>query len=235
MNIEQKINELKRQKRIHNLPEIITDTEMKKLESNMPIQKILGFINFDDLVININRDVLIPRYETQEVVNEALKYISENSKVLDLCAGSGYIGLTIKQKTNADVTLSDISQEAIEQIKENAEINNLHVTVIQSNMFDNINSCFDVIVSNPPYIPTSVKLDKSVVDYEPHIALFGGVDGNNFYEIIFSNFKKYLKVNGMLILEMSEDNANFLMNQGCIVKTDINGKKRIAVFKNTQP
>ena len=176
------IEELKRQKRIHGLDESVSDHEVKRLSLGEPIQKIIGFIHFDDVKIFVNRKVLIPRYETEEVVHEALKYIKGTSRVLDLCTGSGYIGLTIKKKAQAEVVMSDIDEEAIIQSNENADYNNLDVEIIKSDLFENIEGKFDVIVSNPPYIPTGNELSKSVTEHEPHHALFAGEDGNELYE-----------------------------------------------------
>uniref|UniRef100_A0A2C9LKQ2 peptide chain release factor N(5)-glutamine methyltransferase n=1 Tax=Biomphalaria glabrata TaxID=6526 RepID=A0A2C9LKQ2_BIOGL len=158
------------------LGEEVTSEEEKLLLGGMPVQKIIGFINFDDLKINVSKDVLIPRYETQEVVHEALKHIKQNSRVLDLCCGSGYIGLTVKHKRNCEVVLSDIDDEAISQTMENALLNDLDVKVIKSDLFENIKGSFDVIVSNPPYIPNNTRLSESVTLFEPSRALFGGKD-----------------------------------------------------------
>ena len=224
-------NELLRQKRIHGLEEVITEKEISLLEQNTPIQKIIGFINFEDLQINVNHEVLIPRYETEEVVHFALKYISQKSKVLDLCCGSGYIGLTIKHKTNAEVTLSDISDEAILQTKENAEMNNLDVEIIKSDLFENISSKYDLIISNPPYIPLSNKLSDSVIKHEPHLALFAGEDGNDLYKRIINKAKQFLNPEGLLIFEISPDNLDYIKSMGFEILKDINGKERIAFIK----
>ena len=222
---------LLREKRRHGLPEIINKKEEELLKINVPIQKIMGFINFDDVRINVNRNVLIPRYETEEVMKESLKYITKDSKILDLCTGSGYIGLSIKKKTNAHVIMSDISDESIIQSKENANLNNLKVDIIKSNMFENINEKFDLIISNPPYIPQKTLLKNNVLKYEPHNALFGGIDGNDFYKIIVKNMNKFLKPNGIVILEISQDNTNFLIKNKFKIKKDINNKERIAIYK----
>ncbi len=221
--------ELLRQKRIHGLPEVVTPEEEQLLLSKAPVQKIIGFINFDNLTIKVNRHVLIPRYETEEVVNEATRHIARGNHILDLCCGSGYIGLTIKQKMECHVTLSDVSSEAIQQTRENALLNNLDVKVIESDMFENINSKFDVIISNPPYIPNSTKLSDSVLKHEPHNALFGGVDGNDFYRQIVKQAHEYLHHGGFLILEVSPDNVPYIKEEGFHVFKDINGKDRIAV------
>ena len=224
---------LLKEKRRYGLQEVISSEEFKKLEEGLPIQKIMGFISFNKIVINVNRDVLIPRYETEEVVNESLKYIEKDSRVLDLCTGSGFIGLTIKDEKDCQIVMSDISDEAILQSKENAKLNNLDVEIIKSNMFESISGKFDLIISNPPYISTSTKLDPSVTSFEPSNALFAGKDGNDFYRIIFNNADKYLCDNGILILEISEDNVEYIKSHGCEILNDINEKPRIAIFRKS--
>lgn len=225
-------NELLRLKRIYNLPDEITEHEQKLLDQGMPVQKIIGFVNFDDLPIYLTFNVLIPRYETQEVVNKALEFVGGSKKVLDLCAGSGYIGLTIKHKRpHANVTLSDLSNDAISQCRENADLNNLDVTIIKSDLFANIKEKFDVIVCNPPYIPEGTPLDQSVLNFEPHDALFAGKDGNKFYKQILSDVDQYLNPNGVVVFEISPDNSSFLRENGFEIFLDINNKERIAVKK----
>lgn len=219
------------EKKRYNLKQKITIKEKLLLKKGYPIQKIMGFINFDDVYIDLKYNVFIPRYETEEVMKESLKYINKNSKVLDLCCGSGYIGLSIKKKTDASVTLSDISIDAIKQTKKNMKINNLKVKVIHSDLFEKINDKFDVIISNPPYIPQVKKLDKKVLNFEPHNALFGGQDGNDFYKMIIKKSSKYLNKNGFLILEISEDNLKFIKSKDFQIKNDINNKPRIAIKK----
>lgn len=222
--------ELLREKRRLGLKETISQREKEELQTDKPIQKIIGFIDFDDLKIFVNHDVLIPRYETQEVVIKALELIKKNDKVLDLCTGSGYIGLTIKQKVEtASVVLADIDRESIKQCHENSQFNKLDVTIIQSDLFKNINGKFNVIISNPPYIPNKNKLDKSVINFEPSTALFGGKDGNDFYKRIINEAPEFLLKNGYLIFEISEDNSQFLEQENFRIFKDINDKKRIAI------
>ena len=222
-------NALLREKRRYGLPEEITEYEQELLEQGVPVQKIIGYIIFDDIKVNVKHDVLIPRYETEEVMRKALEYINENSRVLDLCTGSGYIGLSIKEKAGASVVMSDISKSAIAQSYENAEENDLDVEIIQSDMFENISGKFDVIVSNPPYIPEDVLLSSGVIEHEPHNALFGGKDGNDFYKIIVEQGPKFLNDSGVIVLEISEDNTEFLRQNGFEIFNDINEKERIAV------
>ncbi len=222
---------LLREKRKLGLKEEVSDREKAMLLDGVPIQKIIGFINFDDLDIKVNKHVLIPRYETVEVLEKALEFINKDSSVLDLCTGSGYIGLSIKHKTNAQVTVSDISDEAIAQASINAVDNNLDVNIIKSNMFENIKGKFDVIISNPPYIPAGTRLAPSVINHEPLNALFAGEDGNDFYKIICEGGPDFLNEGGVIVLEISEDNKEYIESQGFTILKDINGKNRIAFKK----
>ncbi len=221
--------ELKHYKKIHGLDQKVSLKEERLLKTNMPLQKIVGFINYDNLIINVQEKVLIPRYETEEVIHKALQFLTPLSKVLDLGCGSGYIGLTIKQKINCDVTLSDIDDNAIKQTTLNAQLNNLHVKIIKSNLFEQIDQKYDLIISNLPYIPNNTILDASVLNFEPHHALFGGIDGNDFFRAIIKNINLYLKKSGVLILEMSSDNYSFLISHGFLIENDINDKPRIAI------
>ncbi len=202
--------------------------EIKQVLSGKPMHKVLGHINMTDLKIFVKENVLIPRYETEELVLLAAKHISKNMKVLDLCTGSGYIGLAIKKITGAKVVASDISKSALNQAKENKKLNNLDIKIIESDLFKNIKGRFDVIISNPPYIPTVNQISNSVLNYEPHDALFGGKDGNDFYRKICNEYSKYLNPGGKIFFEISIDNKNYLEQKGFTIVNDINGKPRIA-------
>ncbi|CAM9094887.1 peptide chain release factor N(5)-glutamine methyltransferase [Mycoplasma todarodis] len=202
--------------------------ELEKINQGVPLHKVLGHIEMTDVKIDLSKDVLIPRYETEELILLAKKYIKEDSRVLDLCSGSGYIGLAVKKMTNANIVASDISKEAIEQININKEINNLEIEVVESDLFENINGKFDVIISNPPYIPEETTLSNSVLDYEPHLALFGGADGNDLYKRIVNEYKTFLNPRGVILFEISEDNVAFLKSKDFEIIKDINGKSRMA-------
>lgn len=233
MNYQRSIAQLKHYKKIHNLSQDISQTEMEMLHENVPIQKIVGFINFDNLVINVKHRVLIPRYETQEVLNYALSLFKNHPnrsqlKVLDLGCGSGYIGLSIKQQLNCQVTLSDIDMNAIQQTVENAHLNNLDVKIVHSDMFENITGKYNLVISNPPYIPEKTQLDVSVLKHEPSIALFGGENGNFYYQKILENVHNFLEPQGFLVLEISEENVAFLKSHHFSFLQDINQKYRIA-------
>lgn len=186
--------------------------DIEKLIKHVPLQYITNHQEFMKLDFYVDENVLIPRADTENLVIEVINYCNRNVKssykILDLCSGSGAIGISIaKYIENAEVLGADISYKAIEIAKKNArqnKVDNIHF--IYSNMFSNIQDTFDIIVSNPPYIKSSVikKLQEEVQN-EPHIALDGGDDGLDFYRIIVDNGYKYLNEDGILFLEIGYD------------------------------
>ena len=185
---------------------------IKEVAAGKPVQYITNKQEFMGLSFFVDENVLIPQPDTEILVEEAIKYanqIKENVEILDMCTGSGCIGVALaKHVKNAKVTLVDISTKALEVAKKNAKENEVKekVNFIQSDMFENIKSKFDVIVSNPPYIKTKVinELDLQVQN-EPHLALDGGENGLKFYEILINEAPKYLKENGKIFLEIGYD------------------------------
>ncbi|UUD36808.1 protoporphyrinogen oxidase [Mycoplasmopsis californica] len=231
------------EKRRYNLKESVSDEELKKLKTGMPVQKIMGYVEFFETIININHEVLIPRYETEELVN--LFYLNERAyiynngaNILDLCAGSGCIGLSLKNNFQAsvNVTLSDVDKEAIAQINENAAALKLDVEVLSSDLFTDIKGKFDYIISNPPYISANEVLDSSVLDFEPHHALFAKDDGYYFYEQIFKHYKSFLKPGGKVYLEISPHIYKLIKKKNPNLNIeffkDINEKWRFAIISN---
>lgn len=175
------------------------------------VQYITNNQEFMRLNFYVDENVLIPQPDTEILVEEVIKSIDikENIEILDMCTGSGCIGISLaKNIENTKVTLVDISKEAIEIAKKNAIQNGVEnkVTFIQSDMFENVKGKFDIIVSNPPYIKTDIiqTLDKQVQN-EPHIALDGGEDGLDFYKILINEAHKYLKKDGKIFLEIGYD------------------------------
>ena len=182
----------------------------KERSTGKPLQQVFGYTDFYGMKINVNSDVLCPRPETEYLVEEVSRLIKQDNlqAVLDLCTGSGAIALVVKRDNpNVAVTASDISEKALMVAKQNAEQNNLHVDFVVSNLFDNINGEFDLIVSNPPYIKTDVigMLDPEVRFFEPTFALDGGMDGLDFYRKIVENAKNHLKIGGILAFEIGFD------------------------------
>jgi len=208
--------------------------------NNKPVQYIVGTTEFYGLELFVNENVLIPRFETEELVENTLKIINEkfnsNVKILDLCCGSGAIGLAIKNKLpNAVVTMSDISKKALEVASKNKENLNLNIEIIESDLFENINESYDVIISNPPYIATNEEIESLVKDNEPHLALYGGEKGLDYYEKILENISGYLNNKFLIALEIGQNqkediiniiNSN-LTNVEIITKKDLSDKDRM--------
>lgn len=184
--------------------------QIKRLENGEPIAYILGFVPFLDTTIYVNKHTLIPRPETEQLVDMIIKTqkqnINDNTKILDLCSGSGCIAVSISKAFNIKTYAVDIDDNTIKIIRKNAKQNNVLVKTIKSNMFENISQKFNIIVSNPPYIKQDEikSLNKSVKDFEPHLALDGGKDGLLFYNEIAQKASNYLNKNGLLFLEIGE-------------------------------
>lgn len=189
----------------HSKVEELLDMARRRQQGE-PLWQIIGNADFYGYEIDINKNVLCPRPETEELVCEAVKHISENSRVLDLCTGSGCIAIAVADKTGAQVVASDISEEALKIAKSNAVKNKVDdkIEFVHSDMFEGITGTFGVIISNPPYIPTAdiAGLDREVKDYEPALALDGGEDGLDFYRIIAEKAGEYLAPGGRIFLEV---------------------------------
>lgn len=184
----------------------------------MPLQYIVGMQEFMGLPFRVNPSVLIPRLDTEILAAEVLKILREKDlpqpEVLDLCTGSGAIGITIAAKVpGVAVTLTDASEEALQTAMSNAGLNRVNrcCSFLLGNMFDALpeDKVFDVIVCNPPYIETAVidTLDVEVKDHEPRMALDGGEDGLDFYRIIANEASMHLRSGGILALEIGSDQA----------------------------
>ena len=181
---------------------------IRLLEKSYPVQYIIGYVDFYGLKINVNEFTLIPRYETEYLIELTIKEIQQmnltNLNILDLCTGSGAIGLTLKSLLpSSNVTLSDISKEALIIANKNKTELNLNVNIIESDLFKNITGKFDVIISNPPYVMTNEPLPKDVL-YEPHLALYSGPKGIDHIEEIFKNIKSHLNNKYLIALEINE-------------------------------
>lgn len=183
-----------------------------KIKKGFPIEHIIHQKEFMKLNFFVDENVLIPRQDTEILVEEVIEIANKigANKILDLCTGSGAIGISLaKYLNNCGLTLVDISKEAMQIAKKNANINEVEskITFIHSNLFDNLESQkFDIIVSNPPYIKTeAIKHLEKQVKKEPNIALNGGQDGLDFYRKIIKEAYKYLNKGGYLCLEIGFD------------------------------
>lgn len=193
---------------------------MSLLEKDYPVQYIIGYVDFYGLKINVNEFTLIPRYETEYLIELTLKELKQmnlaNPKILDLCTGSGAIGLTLKSLLpSSEVTLSDISKDALMVANKNKNELNLDVNIIESDLFKNIQGKFDIIISNPPYVMTNEPLPKDVL-YEPHLALYSGPKGIDHIEEIFKNIKSHLNNKYLIALEINEKSEPNITN---LIKT----------------
>lgn len=188
---------------------------LKKRAEHIPLQYIVGETEFMGLKFKVNSSVLIPRQDTETLVEEALKTVKPGMSVLDLCTGSGCIIVSIMHNVpDLEGYAIDISKQALNVAKENAKLNGVSVNFERSDLLDNVTDKFDVIVSNPPYIPTGeiVKLMPEVCSFEPMEALDGKEDGLYFYRKIVSSCKEYLKEHGQILFEIGYDQGEAVRN-----------------------
>ena len=214
---------------------------VKKRLGHMPIQYILNKAYFCGLPLYVNENVLIPRFDTEVLVEEVLK-ISKKDKskrILDICTGSGAIAIALKKLGGFErVDALDISDKALEVAKRNANELDLNINFLKSDMFSSL-TCenkYDIIVSNPPYIQSDVvdTLESEVKDFEPRLALDGDADGMKFYKIIAENYEDYLVDNGVLALEIGYDEANDIRalfeGKNVVIKKDLANLDRVAII-----
>lgn len=204
---------------------------VNKRAEHIPLQHIIGYQQFLDYKILVNENVLIPRPETELLVEKVTDFIGNNEmKVLDMCTGSGCIAIAVdKMCDKASVVGADISKDALKVAVKNNALNHANVEFTKSDMFSNIEGKYDVIVSNPPYIPTKdvVELEQEVKEHDPLLALDGSDDGLKFYRIISKNAVEYLREKGMLFLEIGYDQGKTVPD---LLKN--NGFTNIKVFKD---
>lgn len=187
---------------------------IKELIKGKPLQYITNKQEFMALDFYVDENVLIPQPDTEILVEKAIEIskTTQKNKILDMCTGSGCIAISLAKKiNNAQITAVDISNSALNVANKNAINNNVEnkIKFINSNMFNNIEEKFDIIVSNPPYIETETINKLGIeVQNEPHLALDGGIDGLKFYKIIANNAFKYLNENGYLLLEIGYNQQN---------------------------
>ncbi|MBR4965992.1 MAG: peptide chain release factor N(5)-glutamine methyltransferase [Lachnospiraceae bacterium] len=202
-----------------------------------PLQYITGEQEFMGLTFMTDPSTLIPRQDTETLVEEVLLYLHDGMHILDVCTGSGCILLSLLKYSNDCVGVGcDLNSDAVTLAQRNAEALGLEVCFVQSDLFEAVEGKFDIIVSNPPYIETNVieTLDTVVKGYEPHTALDGGADGLDFYRRLVTEAKPYLRKEGMIFFEIgynqAESVSQLLAEAGYIevtVKKDLAGLDRV--------
>lgn len=199
---------------VHGEEDITQDAQkeyeiaVQKRAEHIPLQYIIGEQEFMGLRFKVNSNVLIPRQDTETLVEQVLKIVKPGMKVLDLCTGSGCVLISVlKNAPELTGVGSDISKTALLVAKENAKMHEVDADWIRSDLFDNITETFDVIMANPPYIPTGeiLSLMPEVRDFEPENALDGGADGLDFYRKIAGQVKDYLNPGGYVYMEIGYD------------------------------
>lgn len=212
---------------------------IQKRAEHIPLQQITGIAYFMGLEFFVNEHVLIPRFDTEVLVEEVLKRIQGEAHILDMCAGSGCILLSLlHEKRTCTGTAADISQEALLVAKKNSERLGIEASFVQTDLFEHIEEKYDIIVSNPPYIPSDVisTLDVEVKEHEPILALDGMADGLYFYRRIIAQAAAFLKENGYLCFEIGYDqgkDVSALMQEAgfeqVIVIKDLSGLDRVVI------
>ena len=199
---------------VHGEEDITQDAQkeyeiaVQKRAEHIPLQYIIGEQEFMGLRFKVNSNVLIPRQDTETLVEQVLKIVKPGMKVLDLCTGSGCVLISVlKNAPELTGMGSDISKAALLVAKENAKLHEVDAEWVRSDLFDNITETFDVIMANPPYIPTGeiLSLMPEVRDFEPENALDGGADGLDFYRKIVGQVKDYLNPGGYVYMEIGYD------------------------------
>lgn len=205
-----------------------------------PMQYILGVCEFMGLNFKVNSHTLIPRGDTEILVERAIEIVKRNnySSVLDIGTGSGAIAVSVAKYTNAHVSALDISEDTLETAIENGINNEVNVNFFTSDLFSKVNESYDIILSNPPYIESEVikTLEPDVKDYEPVSALDGGNDGLDFYRRIIDDIGSYLNKNGCVIFEIGYNQGDKVSNLLCekgfeniTVEKDLSGLDRVVI------
>ena len=218
------------------------------LQEGKPLQYVLGKVNFYGNSFYVDERVLIPRYETEELVENTINYINKYFNhpvdIIDLGTGTGAIGLTLEKKVSTEtVDLIDISKEALEVTNINKNNLNSKANLIENDMLEGITKKYDVIISNPPYIKENEEIEDIVKNNEPHIALYAGEDGLDCYKKILKNISNNMKDRCLVAFEIGYEQASPLTklieetipNVRVEVKKDLSEKDRMLfILKNLE-
>ena len=213
----------------------------KKLAAGLPVQYIVGNVDFYFITLKVNEDVLIPRFETEELVSKVIQYAANFKKpsIVDIGTGSGAIAITLKKKLTSSVTATDISKKALNVAKENALENNASINFKEGNLLEPLTEKYDIVVSNPPYIAYDEEIMDVVKNNEPHLALYAPNNGIYYYEEILKNIKKYLNDKYLIAFEIGKSQGKKIqelskkyLDNEAIIEKDLSGRDRFAFIKN---
>ena len=215
---------------------------INQLEEGIPVQYIVGNVNFYGNTIKVNNSVLIPRFETEELVEKTLKYLSEftNPDIVDIGTGSGCIAITIKKEIECNMDAVDISIDAINVALDNASANDVTINFMNGDLLSPLNKKYDCIISNPPYISDSEEIMDIVKNNEPALALYASNNGLDCYIKILKNVKQYLKEKYLIAFEIGYKQGEaictlvhkYLSDSECTIEKDLSGKDRFIFIRN---
>ena len=214
----------------------------KLLEEGLPVQYIVGEVDFYGNIFKVNKNVLIPRFETEQLIELTMEYIEDKFDdvvdILDIGTGSGCIAITLKKNINCNVDAVDVSTDALKVAEYNKKLNNVDINLFKSDMLSSVSKKYDVIISNPPYIGREEDIEGIVEKNEPHIALYADNDGLYYYEEILKNCKKNLKDNFIIAFEIGKSQGKlvknlalkYLDNIDVFIKKDLNNLDRFVII-----
>ncbi len=216
--------------------------DVKRLEAGEPVQYIVGNVDFYGNLIEVTPDVLIPRFETEELIHRVVSYyrkMNQNPKrILDLGTGSGCIAITLKKiYPDAEVTAVDLSADALKVAKRNGILNAVEIDWLEGNFLEPVKGKYDLIISNPPYIDPAEPIDEKVEKYEPALALYADHHGLSCYEEILEEVSAYMDETSVLAFEIgylqkipltniAKKNLN---HREIVVEQDLSGKDRFLI------
>lgn len=239
------MNELEYLKKyIH--PEDNLEEAIKRLEKGEPVQYIIGDVDFYGNIIKVNKNVLIPRRETEELVEKTIERIkkifpNENINIIDIGTGSGCIPITMKKfLPNSTISAVDISQDALNIAVDNSKLNNTDINFIHSNLFENVSGKYHCIISNPPYIKEDEEIMDIVKNNEPHLALYAPNEGLYFYQEIIKEASKYLENKFIIAFEIGETQGReiieiakkYFPNASIVLEKDLQHLDRFVFITN---
>lgn len=217
---------------------------MNRLENGEPVQYIVGNIDFYGYNFDINKNVLIPRFETEQLIEKTINYINKmfNKKVdiADIGTGSGCIAITLKKELECSVTATDISSKALSVARSNANKNDCLIEFLEGDMLKPLHKKYDCLISNPPYIRYDEEIMDIVKNNEPHIALYADNDGLYYYEEILKNANKYLNNKYLIAFEIGQEQAEeikklanlYLYHPIIKIEKDLQGLDRFIFITN---